>query len=117
MKIYLDDCAFSKRLKRQLEAQGHQVLTPFEADIAGRPDPVHLQYAAEHGWALLTYNAADFVDLHERSPEHAGIFVVYHEADFAKNMSYADIVRSVDSLVASEVPIEAEIHVLNHWRG
>jgi hypothetical protein len=35
MKIYLDDCAYSKRLKRQLEEAGHQVQTPFEAGIPG----------------------------------------------------------------------------------
>ena len=84
MKIYLDDCAYSKRLKRQLEAAGRQVRTPFEAGIPGRPDDVHLRYAAEHGLALRTYNADDFLNLHERYPEHAGVLVVYRDADATK---------------------------------
>ena len=117
MRIYLDDCAYSKRLKRQLEAAGHEVQSPFGAGILGRMDDVHLEYAARHGWSLLTYNAADYLDLHERRPGHAGILIVYREADFTKNLSYADIVRSIDNLVASGVPIEGEIHVLNYWRG
>ncbi len=44
MRIYLDDCAYSKRLKRELEAVGHQVQTPFGAGIPGQPDDVHLRY-------------------------------------------------------------------------
>ena len=117
MRIYLDDCAYSNRLKRQLETAGHEVQSPFDAGIPGRTDDVHLEYAAQHGWCLLTYNAADYLDLHERRPEHADILLVYREADFTKNLSYADMVQSIDNLVASGAPIEGEIHVLNYWRG
>lgn len=117
MRIYLDDCAYSKQLKRQLKAAGHQVQSPFDAGIPGQPDDVHLEYAARHGWCLLTYNATDFLDLHERRPGHAGILIVYREADFTKNLAYADIVRAIGNLVASGVPVGGEMHVLNHWRG
>jgi len=116
MKIYLDDCAYSKRLKRQLEAAGRQVRTPFEAGIPGRPDDVHLRYAAEHGLALLTYNADDFLNLHERYPEHAGVLVVYRDADVTKNMSYTNIVRAIENLIASGAPIKGRSYVLNHWQ-
>lgn len=116
MEIYLDDCAYSKRLKRQLEAAGHQVHTPFDAGLPGQPDDVHLRYAAEHGLALLTYNADDFLNLHERYPDHAGVLVVYRDADMTKNMSYADIVRAIENLTASGMPIEGQPHVLNHWQ-
>ncbi len=116
MRIYLDDCAYSKRLKRQLEIAGHQVCTPFEAGISGRPDDVHLRYAAEHGFALLTYNAADFLELHASHPDHAGVLIVYREADLTKNMSYADIVQAVHNLTESGVPISGHLYVLNHWQ-
>ena len=117
MRLYLDDCAYSKRLKRQLETAGHEVQSPFDAGIPGRLDEAHLEYAAQHGWSLLTYNADDFLDLHERRPGHAGILFVYREADHTKNLSYADIVQSIENLVASGVPIEGKVHVLNYWRG
>ena len=116
MNIYLDDCAYSKRLKHQLEVAGHQVQTPFEAGISGQPDHIHLRYAAEHGLVLLTYNAADFLDLHDRHPDHAGILIVYREADLTRNMSYADIVRAIENLTASGVPIAGRLYVLNHWQ-
>ena len=116
MNIYLDDCAYSKRLKRQLEGAGHPVRTPFEAGIPGQPDSIHLRYTAEHGLVLLTYNAADFLDLHDRYPDHAGVLIVYREADLTKNMSYADIVRAIENLTASGVPITGRLHVLNHWQ-
>lgn len=116
MKIYLDDCAYSKRLKRQLEAAGHQVQTPFEAGIPGQPDDVHLRYAAGHRLVLLTYNADDFLDLHDRYPEHAGVLIVYRDADLTKNMSYTDVVRAIENLAASGVPIKGQIYVLNHWQ-
>ncbi|HET89829.1 MAG TPA: hypothetical protein ENN99_03690 [Chloroflexi bacterium] len=116
MKIYLDDCAYSKRLKRQLEAAGHQVQTPFDAGLSGQPDDVHLGYAAEHGWALLTYNADDFITLHEQSSAHAGLLIVCQDADMTKNMRYADIVQVVQNLAASDVPIAGQLYVLNYWK-
>ena len=109
MEIYLDDCAYSKRLKRQLEAAGHQVYTFFDAGLPGQPDDVHLRYAAEHGLVPLTYNADDFLNLHERYPDHAGVLVVYRDADMAKNMSYVDIVQAVENLTASDLPIKANL--------
>ena len=115
MKIYLDDCAYSKWLKRQLEQAGHQVQTPFGAGIPGQPDDVHLRYAAEHRLTVLTYNADDFLSLHDLYPEHAGVLVVYRDADMTRNMSYADIVRAIENLVASGVLIQGQIYVLNNW--
>jgi hypothetical protein len=116
MRIYLDDCAYSKRLKRQLESAGYQVQTPFGAGIPGQPDDVHLHYAAQHKWVLLTYNAVDFLDLHEQSAEHDGIFVVYRDADTTKNMTYADTVRAIGNLIAADIPITGHIYVLNDWQ-
>ncbi len=116
MKIYLDDCAYSKRLKRQLEAAGHQVQTPFEAGIPGQPDDVHLQYAAQHKWVLLTYNADDFLNLHEQSAAHTGVLIVYRDTDMTKNMSYVDIARAIENLIVADTPIEGHIYVPNYWQ-
>ncbi|MBN1874747.1 MAG: DUF5615 family PIN-like protein [Anaerolineae bacterium] len=107
---------YSKRLKRQLEAAGHQVQTPFETGIPGQPDDVHYRYAAQHKWALLTYNADDFLNLHEQSAAHDGIFIVYRDADITKNMAYADIVRAIGNLIAADMPIVGHIYVLNEWQ-
>ena len=116
MRIYLDDCAYSKRLKRQLELAGHQVQTPFEAGIPGQPDDVHLRYAAQYKWVLLTYNADDFLHLHKQSVMHNGIFVVYRDADMTKDMAYTDIVRAIGNLAATDLPIVGHIYVLNDWQ-
>lgn len=116
MRIYLDDCAYSKRLKRQLEAAGHQVQTPFAAGIPGQADDVHLRYAAQHQWVVLTYNAADFLYLHEQSIAHSGILIVYQDANMTKNMAYADIGRAIENLIAANMPIAGHIYVLNEWQ-
>jgi hypothetical protein len=65
---------------------------------------------------LLTYNADDFLDLHHQQRGHAGILIVYRDANLAKNLSYTDIVQAIQNPVASGVPVEGEIYVLNYWQ-
>ena len=40
-----------------LRKAGHDVATPADLDISGRPDPVHLTRAIRVGRVLLTRNA------------------------------------------------------------
>jgi hypothetical protein len=48
--------------------------------MRGKSDREHLEYAAEHGHALVTCNRRDFFALHwdflERGRAHAGIIIV-----------------------------------------
>jgi len=118
--IYLDDCSHDNILVRLLRQRGYIVQTPVEAKIPGVPDAVHLEYAARHGYMLLTKNTDDFSDLHDiwqaQGRKHAGILLIYEERNRSKNMSLADIVRAIGNLLASGLPIANELHTLNYWR-
>ncbi len=120
VSIYLDDCSYHKLLVRFLRQRGYTVRTPIEAEISGAPDAVHLKYAAINGYALLTKNTDDFSELHQiwqaQGRGHGGIWLTYEERDRTKNMSLTDIVRAIENLLASGLPIANELHVLNHWR-
>jgi hypothetical protein len=115
-KIYLDDCAYDKDLVRQLNQAGHQVVTPAQAKTTGQADDVHFRYAADHGLVLLTKNADDFLELHDKDSKHAGILVVYQDNDPERDMNQADIVRAIANLVTAGVTFPSAVHVLNAWR-
>lgn len=101
---------------RLLRQAGCEVVTPFDADLAGQPDAVHLGYAISQGLILLTKNPKDFEELHTRSPEHPGILSVYQDNDPTKDMGVADIVRAIQNLIAAEAPIAGQFIPLNAWR-
>ena len=107
LAIYLDDCAFSHRLRSLLLDAGHRVQIPAEAipSLTGASDDIHFAHACTTQQAILTYNAADFLQLHRQHPEHAGILAVYQDNDPAKDMTYADIVRAIGNLEHTGVPI------------
>jgi len=120
LKIYLDDCADHNLLATLLRRAGHEVQTPRGAGTKGIEDREHLEYANQHGYMLMTFDPDDFRDLHQEwqnnAHYHMGILLVYFENDVTKDMSYSDIVRAIDNLLASGVPIANEVHTLNHWR-
>jgi predicted nuclease of predicted toxin-antitoxin system len=115
-KIYLDDCAFANSLVTLLEAAGHQVTTPRQAGISGGSDEVHFDYAAKNGLVLLTKNPDDFLELHQKNPQHAGILLVYQDNDPARDMSYGEIVRAIGNLEQAGIAFAGCCHVLNAWR-
>ena len=116
LNLYLDDCAYSKRLQRMLLDAGYNVTTPFEANIVGADDIVHFEYACRHKLIIVTKDANDFEELHQRNQQHFGILAICEEADRNKNMNYADIVRAINNLVSANVPLLEQFYVLNHWR-
>jgi predicted nuclease of predicted toxin-antitoxin system len=115
-KIYLDDCANAKELVRLLQAAGHQVTTPQQAGIAGRDDEVHLAYAFANGLVLVTKNPDDFLELHHKNRQHAGILLVYQDNNPDRDMSHADIVRAITNLEQAGVTFAGSCNVLNAWR-
>jgi hypothetical protein len=98
-----------------LEA-GYQVFTPFEAGIPGADDVIHLDFAYRHQLSLVTKDTGDFAAIHEQGQPHYGILAICEEADWAKNMSYADIVRAINNLALADVQLQGQMYVLNHWR-
>lgn len=116
LKLYLDDCVYSKRLQQMLQEKGHQVISPLDAGLMGSIDAVHFAYACQNQLIIVTKDAADFTELHEQNNQHQGILVVREEHDYTKNMSYVDIVRAIENLISAQVPLQGQFYVLNHWQ-
>lgn len=94
MAKLLADENFPFPVTQELRLLGHDVLTLEELDRAdqGLSDEAVLDLAIERGRAILTMNRKDFVHLHKRAPDHAGIIVCSLDMDFpgqAKRISNA----------------------------
>jgi hypothetical protein len=66
-----------------LRALGHDVLTALDAGNANQsiPDEQVLTFATLHQRAVLTLNRREFIQLHTRQSDHAGIIVCTQDAD------------------------------------
>ena len=118
LRIYLDDCAYSRRLRGILERAGHDVETPGDLapPLTGVDDEVHFAHARAQGRVVLTYNAVDFLRLHRQTPEHPGILVVYQDNDPRKDMTYEEIARAVTNLLGQAETLAGGFWVLNSYR-
>jgi len=56
LKLYLDDCAFSYRLRQLLHDAGHTVQIPAEVDppLTGQDDDVHFAHVRATGQIILS---------------------------------------------------------------
>lgn len=84
LKLYLDDCAYSRRLRQMLLKADHQVVTPFEATTAGADDLIHFEYARQNKWIIVTKDPEDFEELHQDNKNHSGIFAFMRKQTAAK---------------------------------
>lgn len=120
MDLYLDDCADSNLLSVLLRQAGHRVYTPRSEATLGIDDSDHLAYAAAQGYPLISKNRGDFRQLHQdwqsMGRSHAGILLICEDNIRGKDMEPPDIVRAIDKLLASGVPVVNELYILNHWR-
>jgi len=120
MLLYLDDDSIRTVLIRRLMSEGHDLLIPTEAGIAGQEDPTHLMCAIRTGRALLTHNYDDFTLLHDlvmlAGGHHPGILIVRRDNDPTRDMSPIGIARAIHNMVPSGVPVPDSLHILNHWR-
>jgi len=118
LALYLDDCAFSHRLRQLLQNVGHDVQVPADANppLTGVDDPDHFAHAKATRRIILTYNPRDFKTLHDADPNHPGILVVYQDNDPTKDMSYADVVRAIANLEGSVPALAGGFWVLNAYR-
>jgi predicted nuclease of predicted toxin-antitoxin system len=117
LPLYLDDCAFDRDLRRVLQTAGHTVVVPADAGLTGADDEAHFAYVRAHGLVLVTFNADDFIALHERTSDHPGIFLIYSDNDVTRDMTNAEVVRAIANVLAAGVPIAGHVHPLNHWRS
>lgn len=118
LRIYLDDCAFSHRLRQLLIAAGHHVQVPADVEppLTGAKDPVHFAHAIATGQTILTYNPADFQQLHEHNSAHMGILAVYQDNDPRRDMTYHDIVQAIANLENTGIEIPGGFWVLNAYQ-
>jgi len=112
-KVLLDEDMKARVLVRLLTAAGHDVVTTSDLDLDGHIDPVVLARAASEHRILITYNGDDFRALHDSGASHAGVVLVYRE--HRNVMSYAEIVRALDNILASYSNLDNSLHVLNQW--
>lgn len=75
---------FPLAVVQELRRLGHDVLTIQETGKAEQavPDDEVLRFAVSEDRILLTLNRKDFIQLHGRYPEHAGIVVCTVDVDF-----------------------------------
>jgi hypothetical protein len=118
LTLYLDDCAFSHRLRQLLLEAGYDVETPADVHppLTGADDAVHFVHAKAAGRTILTLNPRDFKELHDRDPDHFGILAVYQDNDPTKDMSYHQIVQAIANLESTGVTIAREFWSLNRYR-
>ncbi|MBU2610521.1 MAG: DUF5615 family PIN-like protein [Chloroflexi bacterium] len=74
---------FPIQVVRELRRLGYDVLTSQEAGKDNRaiPDEDVLSFASEQGRALLTINKRDFLRLHRRPLDHAGMILCSQDPD------------------------------------
>ena len=120
LSFYLDDCSDEDLLIRLLRRAGHTVTSPRQTGTVGWYDSDHLDYASRHDFTLITHNPRDFRDLHDirhaQGLRHRGIILIYRDNDPSRDMTAADIVRAIERLMASGLPIDNNVHILNQWR-
>ncbi len=117
LRLYLDDSVDSDEYRLRLAAAGYEVISPRDVGMIGEDDRLHLDYAFHHGLVLLTHDADDFEELHLAGEPHSGILVVYFDNNRRRDMRPPEVVRAIERLEASGLPIVGELHVLNHWRS
>jgi len=120
MNLYLDDDSVHGVLVLLLRRAGHDVVIPADINYAGRADPEHLGQAVAGPRVLLTKNHRDFYLLHELvqvcGGHHPGILVVRKDNDSKRDLSAKAIVRAVEKLLRSGLPVEDGYHYLNDYR-
>lgn len=118
LRLYLDECIDSRRLKQALVAAGHDVRSPGDIvpSLVGADDSTHFAHAKANQRVFLTLNARDFKSLHEKDPAHPGILVVHQDNDPSRDMRYSDIVAAIANLERTGVEIAGGFWVLNAYR-
>lgn len=78
-RLYIDEDAMHHGLAEGLRARGVDAVTAAEAGMVNRDDKDHLEFAANGGRTVYTFNLVDFVVLHQQwlteGRTHAGIIV------------------------------------------
>lgn len=113
IKVYLDEDVHAF-IAHALRLRGWKALIMTEAGQGGATDLDQITFAANQGYAILTYNSRDFPRLHyellNRGKTHAGIIVATQE-DPRRN------IRALFNLLntLSADTISNQLIYLNNW--
>jgi predicted nuclease of predicted toxin-antitoxin system len=120
MRLYLDDDSVSTILVHLLRQAGHDVQLPIDVGLVGEDDPVHLTHAIDDDRIFLSHNHNDFEDLHNLlmigQGHHPGILIARKDNNPKRDLDERGIVRALNKLLASNLPIPDHFHILNQWR-
>jgi hypothetical protein len=120
MRLYLDDDVCEHYLVALLRKAGHAVTVPNEVGTGGQSDARHLLDALRLGIPLMSRNTRDFTDLHAlvtgAGGAHAGVILIYSEADRRRNMRRPEIAAALAKLDAAGLDLTNQRITLNHWR-
>jgi len=74
---------FPYQVVQALRVLGHDVLTALEAGNSNQavPDEQVLAFATQNRRTVLSINKRDFIRLHQKNPDHAGIIICSQDAD------------------------------------
>lgn len=115
LALLIDEDTLAKVLVKMLREAGHDVRTVNEVGLTGKPDSVVLDYARTNQRIVITRNCQDFEELHLENSSHSGIFVIYENKDYSKDLSRQEIIRAISNLEAASVPLANQFIALNHW--
>lgn len=91
VKLYLDEHVW-RELTQRLREKGYDALHVYDVDRGGLSDDAQLEFAAQTGRAVLTYNIKDFSPLarlwYEAGRDHAGIIL-------SVGLEHGDLLRQV----------------------
>jgi hypothetical protein len=98
IRLYVDEDAMARAVVSGLRARGVDVKTVFEEGMSEKDDLAQLEYAAQEGRVLYTFNVGHFCQLHKehmaRNKSHAGIIVVHRQ-----RYSVGEQIRRLSNLI------------------
>jgi hypothetical protein len=120
--LYLDECANSDLLASLLRQAGHLVTRSNDPDVGleRASDETHLRFAISRSLILITKNPSHFFNLHLTNPDHFGIFGIFQDNDYSRDMKDAEIVKAIQNIEEAfsngGEPLQKTYQILNQWR-
>jgi hypothetical protein len=113
IKVYLDEDVHHL-IAHALRLRGWEAITTVDAGRQGSTDLEQIQFAAEHGYTILSYNVSDFARLHYEiageGNHHAGIIVATQDNPVANARTVLELVSTF-----SAADFTDQLIYLNNW--
>jgi len=117
IRLYLDEDAQRGSLVKALRERGVDVQTAHDAEMDDRDDNEHLDYAAEQGRVLYSFNVGDFNRLHaeyiRQNKTYAGI-ILAPQQKFSVGEQLRRLLRICNTRSAEQM--QNSVEFLGAWR-